>query len=92
MKKFSMMMAILALGAFATGPAAFAKSSALMKACKGDLKKFGCKAKTDAAAHECLEKNEKEGQKDEGFSHACYEAHENYEKHSGKMEKEEKHE
>lgn len=85
------LIGLMAVGALVAAPSASAASS-LMKACKSDLKKFGCKAKTDAQAFECLEKNEKEGQKNEGFNHACYEAHESYEKKMGKEEKGEHHE
>src|SRR4051812_48328228 len=74
-----------------TTPSAFAATS-LTKACKSDLKTFGCTAKTDAEAHECLEKNEKQAEKNEGFSAGCYKAHEAFEKKQGKGEKEEHHE
>jgi hypothetical protein len=62
-----------------------------MSICKKDLKKAGCTAKTDAEAHECLEKVEKHDAKDDGFTHACYEAHEAYEKKMSKEEAGEKH-
>lgn len=66
-------------------------ASPLVTTCKEDLKKYKCSAKTDAQAHECLEKNEKEGQPDEGFTHTFYEAHEAYEKKMSKKEKNEEH-
>ena len=62
-----------------------------LSACKKDLKKHSCKAKTDAEAHECLEKVENHEAKDDGFTHACYEAHEAFEKTAGKEEKNEQH-
>ena len=52
----------------------------LMSACRKDLKKHHCKAKTDEEAHLCLEKNEKHDAKEDGFTHACYEANEAFEK------------
>jgi hypothetical protein len=87
-KKFVPFLALALLAS----PAAFAKGSALAKACKSDLKKFGCAASTDAEAHECLEKNEVKDAKHEGFSAKCYKANEAFEKKSGKEEKEEQEE
>jgi hypothetical protein len=81
-------VAFLAGGIFAFSPSVHAASK-LAKACKKDMKKFGCTAKSDADLHECLEQHEDHAKKNDGFSHACYEAHEAYEKASGKMESEE---
>lgn len=67
---------LIALPAFA--------SPSVLEACKADFKNAGCSPTSEAEAHQCLEKYEKEGQKDEGLSHACYEAHERYEKKHGK--------
>lgn len=89
--KTRLVLSALAIAALSSGTSAFAASK-LMKSCKGDLKKFGCTAKTDAEASACLEKNEKEGEKNEGFSASCYKAHESYEKKMGKEEKNEHHE
>lgn len=90
MKTKQAFVASIAVAFLMTAPSTFAAS--LTKACKSDLKKFGCEAKTDSEAHECLEKNEKEGAKNEGFSAKCYKAHEAFEKKMGKEEKEEHHE
>lgn len=90
MKAKQGLVGTIALALLIATPSAFATN--LTKACKSDLKKFGCQAKSDAEAHECLEKNEKEGNKSEGFSKSCYKAHEAYEKKMGKSEKEEHHE
>ncbi len=43
-----------------------------------------CKGKAEQAIHECLEKHERHGAANDGFSSACYEAHEAFEKSSGK--------
>ncbi|MBI3557754.1 MAG: hypothetical protein HY074_15955 [Deltaproteobacteria bacterium] len=83
-------VAVVAVGSMMAVPSAFA-AGGMLKACKGELKKFGCKAKTEADAHECLEQHEAHGKKDDGFKHACYEAHESYEKKMGKEEKGEEH-
>ena len=88
MKK--LFIAAVAVGTMMAVPSAFAAGS-LVKACKGDLKKFGCKVKTDEAAHECLEKNEQKDKPNEGYSKGCYAAHEAFEKKSGKEEKGEEH-
>ncbi|HEY2775227.1 MAG TPA: hypothetical protein VGK20_14360 [Candidatus Binatia bacterium] len=72
-------VATAVVGVLAAAPAAYATST-LMKSCSDDVKKFGCTAKNDTAVHQCLEKNEKKGETDEGFSSACYKAHESYEK------------
>jgi hypothetical protein len=90
MKIRQALAASLAAAFLMTAPSAFA--SHLSKACKSDLKKFGCEAKTDQEVHECIEKNEKEGSKKEGLSSKCYKAHESYEKKMGKEEKNEKEE
>ena len=72
-----------------SAPAALAAKAAKAKgeltSCKSELKKFGCDAKTDEEAFDCLEKHEKE-RKNGGFSHACYEAHEAYESQTGREE------
>jgi hypothetical protein len=81
---------VIAVSLMASVPSAFAKGG-MMSACKKELKKFGCEAKTEAAAHECLEQHEAHGKKNDGFSHGCYEAHESYEKKMGKEEKGEEH-
>ena len=91
MRNSKIFVSLIAMGTIASVPSAFAKSK-LMKACKKDLKKFGCMAKTDDTAFECLEKHEKEGQKNDGFTRSCYKAHESYEKKMGKEEKGEAHE
>src|SRR4051794_1190120 len=88
MQKKNVFAGLIAVGLMAAIPNVYA-ASGLMKACKADLKKAGCKATTDAEAHECLEQKEVHGKKDDGFSHACYEAHEAYEKSAGKEEKSE---
>ena len=62
----------------------------LVKACGPDIKKFKCKASSDADAHECLEKNENEGAPNEGFTKKCYDADQAYEKATGKEEKDKK--
>ncbi len=54
--------------------------------CKADFAKAGCSPANEAEAYSCIERIEKEGQKDEGLTHACYEAHERYEKQKGKHE------
>src|SRR3954470_16017413 len=88
--KMKTVLGLIAVASFSFGAQSFAASK-LMSACKKDLKKHACKAKTDAEAHECLEKVEKHDAKDDGFTHACYEAHEAFEKASGKEEKNEHH-
>lgn len=88
--KRNVLASIVALGMVASVPSAYA-ASGMLKACKGELKKFGCSAKTEAAAHECLEQHEEHGKKSDGFGHACYEAHESYEKKADKEEKGEEH-
>src|ERR1700759_5582550 len=90
MKFKTIIVTFLSAAFLMTAPSAF--SSDLTKACKSDLKKFGCKAKTDDEEHERLEKHEKEDAKNEGFSAKCYKAHEAFEKKLGKEEKEEHHE
>lgn len=52
----------------------------VLDACKSDLKKFGCNATNAAQAQECIEKNEKEDQKNEGLTKDCYQAHEAFER------------
>jgi hypothetical protein len=89
-KKSGFVFGMIALGSLVAVPSAFA-SGKLVKACKEDLAKYSCKASTDHEAHECLEKNEKQGEKNEGFTEACYKAHEAFEKKSGKGEKSEEH-
>jgi hypothetical protein len=79
---------LVALAALIAAPGAYAASK-LSSACKSDIKKFKCTGKTDAELHECLEKNEQEGKPNEGFTKACYQAHEAYEKANAKSEKEE---
>ncbi|MFT3926627.1 MAG: hypothetical protein QM778_29050 [Myxococcales bacterium] len=64
-------------------------ASTQVEACKAEFKNAGCAPTNEAEAYTCIEGIEKEGQKDEGLSHACYEAHERYEK---KMHKQEHHE
>ncbi len=86
MKMRKLLLGCAATGALIASPAVFAAAK-LMDTCKSDLKKFSCAAKTDQEAHACLEKNEKAGQKNEGFTVACYKAHVAYEKQSGKEEK-----
>jgi hypothetical protein len=76
---------LLTLALFAFSAPALAGPK-LMHACKKDLKKLGCKVKTDQEAHLCLEKNEKHDAKDDGFSHGCYEANEAFEKAEQKPE------
>jgi hypothetical protein len=85
-----LLASVFAATSLLAGSSALAGSK-LMSACKKDLKKVDCKAKTDAEAHECLEKAEKHDAKNDGFSHGCYEAHEAYEKASGHEEKGEHH-
>jgi hypothetical protein len=76
---------VVALPAFAAEPQ--------LHACKEDLAKAGCHPKNEAQANECIESHEKSGEKDEGLTHACFEAHEHYEKthkeaeHHGDMHK-----
>jgi hypothetical protein len=89
MKKKNILVSLVAVGLMASVPA-FAKGG-MLGACKKELKKFACEAKTEADAHECLEKHEAHGKKNDGFGHACYEAHESYEKSMGKEEKGEEH-
>lgn len=83
-------ISLIAVGFLASAPMAFAKGG-MLGSCKKELKKFGCDAKTEAAAHECLEQNEAHDKKNDGFGHRCYEAHESYEKKMGKEEKGEEH-
>lgn len=89
MKKITSLVALSVFLAMTGSYSAMAASS-LVKNCQSDLKKFNCAAKNDAEAHECLEKNEQEQQPNEGFSKACYKAHESYEKKIGKGEEHEK--
>ncbi|HTL11067.1 MAG TPA: hypothetical protein VL588_01185 [Bdellovibrionota bacterium] len=77
-----LVLGVSAAAALALAPSVFA-GSALQKACAPDLKKNRCEAKTDADAHHCLEKNEKRGKPNEGFTKKCYDAHEAYERSSG---------
>jgi hypothetical protein len=69
------------------------ESKTLLRACKRDLKKFGCEVETEAQAHECLERNEVEKEKNEGLSRRCQMSHEAYkrriEKEKAKEEAEE---
>jgi hypothetical protein len=90
MKTRQALVASIAAAFLMAAPTVFASN--LTQACKSDLKKFGCEAKTDDEAHACLEKNEKEDAKHDGFSSKCYKAHESYEKKMGKEEKNEKEE
>jgi hypothetical protein len=84
MKNQTRMLVLVLFAAFSAGSAFGA--SKLMTDCKKELKKFHCKAKTDAEAHQCLEHNEKHGAKDDGFSHACYAANEAFEAQEQKGE------
>lgn len=63
-----------------------AEGASQLKACKEEFKKAGCMPKSAKEAYDCIEKIEKEGEKDEGLSHQCYVAHEAYEKAKGKEE------
>lgn len=90
MQMKNVFVSLLAVGLMASIPSAFA-AGGMLKACKKELKSFSCEAKTEAAAHECLEQHEAHGKKNDGFSHGCYEAHESYEKKMGKEEKDEEH-
>jgi hypothetical protein len=90
LKQVGWMLGIVAVVSFTAVPSAHA-AKGVLGACKKELKTFGCAAKTDAQAHECLEKNEKHDAKDDGFSHACSEAHEAYEKKMGSEEAGEHH-
>jgi len=76
---------LLALPALAAPPTQ-------LQACKEEFARASCTPKTEADAHECIEKVEKEGQKDEGLTHACYEAHERYEHQHKQAEHHEHHE
>ena len=73
------LMTFVAVLAFALPASSFAAGT-LAKACAKELDSFGCKkAKTDKAAFACLEKNEKSGEPNDGFSESCHTAHETYE-------------
>ena len=88
MKTHKFFLAFLATGSLIAAPSAFAAATKLTDACKDDITKFNCTATTEDQVHECLEKNEKKGDKTEGFSTPCYKAHVAYEKHNrGKEEK-----
>lgn len=80
-KSQTIAIAVIFTGALMSASSTFAGAS-LVKACKDDLKKFSCNAKTDAKAHECLEKNEKKDEENQGLSSSCYAAHEAFEKNA----------
>ncbi|MGZ3694889.1 MAG: hypothetical protein ACXWQO_11980 [Bdellovibrionota bacterium] len=80
---------VLTMGILLASGSAYANH--LPKVCAKELKKAGCTAKTDAEAHECLEKAETHDKKNDGFSAKCYKAHEAFEKKTGTEEHEEEH-
>lgn len=78
MKYLVIVLSIMSVSPFANG-------ADLTKACKKEVKTFACKG-GDQEIHECLEGHEEHGKKNDGFSKACYDAHEAYEKKVGKSE------
>jgi hypothetical protein len=80
MKASPWFITALALSGLTAGPAlAEPQVQTMLEACKSELQKAGCSAKTEAQAHACLEKAEKPGEKNEGFSQVCHQAREYYE-------------
>lgn len=59
----------------------------MLQACKAEIKKFGCDAKSETYAYECLNKHKEPYIKDKGFRAQCFKAYLAYEKSSGKGEK-----
>ena len=83
LERTSMKYLVIALSVLSLS--SFANAADLSKACKKEVKTFACKG-GDHEIHECLESHEEHGKKNDGFSKACYDAHEAYEKKAGKSE------